>query len=356
MPTQRKDIMISRTLLLILASLILFPMASFGKSSRSCDDRKNAASAKYHACLAKAETLAESKRERKEARCLDVFLGSSERAERNKGCEGGASNDDLALAVEEFNIAILEAAGGTASVPEIVVTECDLEQVELLDFEAWQREDGYWVGEYSFFGADGTANQSSSWPYRYDNYKGFIHLTVEGNSIRQRNVFAYPPQHLELCDGEEGEVKGTGECGLHGNEKIFSADQTASDCKGGLEGPFQSIYGNANTFTEIVGDDRVLYQVIFDSPPFQGNLMQSQLTTLPGNGTRVRTAQGFNVVTGMPSYSSFYRETKVSEEAFYEALAEARAEYNILEVDYCGFDGVTNAESGTDCESHFASE
>ena len=61
MPTQRKDIMISRALLLILATLILFPMASFGKSSRSCDDRKNAASAKYHACLAKAETLAESK-------------------------------------------------------------------------------------------------------------------------------------------------------------------------------------------------------------------------------------------------------------------------------------------------------
>ena len=346
----------NRMLLAALISLLLFPALAEAKNSQSCDNRKSATSAKYHACLARAETAKESRREAKMARCLEVFERSSERAERHRGCEGGASNADLANAVEEFQGAILGAAGGIASVPEIVVEECDLGEVDLLEYEAWQREHGYWIGEYSFYGADGNPNTSASWPYRYDNYQGFISLRVEGNSIVQRNVFVYPPQDLALCTGEEDEVKGSGECGVHGNEKIFSADQSASDCKGGLEGPFVTKFGNAKTYTELVGDDRVLYKVVFDSPPLEGSLMQSQLTTLPGDGTRVRSAQGFNVLTGAPSYSSFYRETKVSEEAFYEALAEARAEYNVQEVDYCGFDGVTNAESGTDCESHFASD
>ena len=51
---------------------------------------------------------------------------------------------------------------------------------------------------------------SSTWPYRYDAYRGYIHLSVEGNCIRQRNVFLYPPQSPELCTGAEDEVKGYG--------------------------------------------------------------------------------------------------------------------------------------------------
>ena len=76
-----------------------------------------------------------------------------------------------------------------------------------------------------------------------------------------------------------------------------------------------------------------------DSPIFQ-----NQLTTLPGNGTRVRTAQGFSFSGSLPSYGSYYRETKfeddvdedgvvikTAKEKFLEKLAEYRELYNVPE-------------------------
>ena len=343
------------TRLLVLCGLLalLAPAAGYADGRDSCPEQKNEAVARYHRCIAEADHPSEAKQDRRMERCLQRFSRSVRRAERREGCSGDVTTDALAASTRDFSEAILDAGSGKAGAPEIVVTECDLEQVRLLDFEPWRREDGYWVGEYSFYGADGAPNVSTSWPYRYDHYRGYIPLSVVGNSIRQRNVFLYPAQHPEQCTGAEGEVKGNGECGVNGNEKVFSADQSASDCQGGLEGLFVTAFGNANTFTQLVGEDRVLYQVVFDSPPFQGNLMQSQLTTLPGDDSRVRTAQGFNVVTGSPSYSSFYRETKVSREEFFEALELTRQLYNIRPEDECGWDGVTNQPSGTDCDTHF---
>ncbi len=97
-------------------------------------------------------------------------------------------------------------------------SSCDLEAVNLLDFEAWQREEGWWVGEYTFLGSDGNPNVSSRWPYRYDHYKGFIHLEVVGNSIKQRNVFLYPPKLAQDCSSDT-DVIGPGICGTNGNEK-----------------------------------------------------------------------------------------------------------------------------------------
>ena len=41
-------------------------------------------------------------------------------------------------------------------------------------FPQWRDEVGYWLGDLSFYGADGTPNKSADWNYRYDNYKGFI--------------------------------------------------------------------------------------------------------------------------------------------------------------------------------------
>ncbi len=239
--------------------------------------------------------------------------------------------------------------------------ECDLGEVDLLDFEVWRREEGYWVGEYSFYGADGDPNQSDSWPYRYDHYKGFIRIAIDGADLAQRNIFTYPPQDSSLCTGEEGDVKGDGACGVNGNENIWVANQTASNCEGSLDGPFATAFGVTDTYTTILGDDTVRYKVVYseNNPPpydelFGGNIMQNQLTTLTPDGVRVRTAQGFNVATGLPSYASFYRETRVTEAEFWVALDAARAEYSIREEDECAWDGVTKGPSGTDCETHFA--
>ncbi|WP_434145482.1 hypothetical protein [Photobacterium leiognathi] len=223
--------------------------------------------------------------------------------------------------------------------------ECDVETVNLLDFVPWQREEGWWVGEYTFLGADGNPNVSASWPYRYDHYRGFIHLEVIGNSIKQRNVFLYPAKAAAECESDQ-DVVGAGVCGDNGNEKVFSANQTASDCEGNLAGPFEAFGMTLSTTTTLIGDDTVLYQVRLPD----GSFTQNQLTTLPPNNTRVRTAQGFFM--GAPTYASYYRERKVTQEEFVQLLEETRQEYNILETDYCGYDS-GGSPSGVTCDEHF---
>ena len=83
-----------------------------------------------------------------------------------------------------------------------------------------------------------------------------------------------------------------------------------------------------------------------------GQLNQNQLTSLPSNGVRVRTAQTFNF-DNTPQAASYYRETRVADQAaFLSALAAIRAAYNILPSDYCGWDQLGNP-SLTNCTAHF---
>lgn len=223
-------------------------------------------------------------------------------------------------------------------------------------YPQWQEEVGYWIGDLSFYQADGTPNESSRWPYRYDNYKGFITGNISDQSYRQRNVFLYPPQTRERC-GETGDsVSGDGVCGVNGNSKTFEADQsdTVGACDGSLSGPFPfpGVPGGfVDTKTTLVGSDNaLLYQV-----SSQGMLIQSQLTTLSGNDRRTRTAQSFNPFNpsspSVPTNASFYRERKVTKEEFYQELTKWLEEYNILDSDMCA-DPSTN-ESGYDvCVAH----
>ena len=106
---------------------------------------------------------------------------------------------------------------------------CDPSTEILADYEVWKREEGYWYGEYTFLGAEGDPYVSSSWNYPYDHYYGFIHIELDGNALKQRNVFIYPPQTAEKCDADDT-TEGEGICGVNGNEKVFGADQSASDC------------------------------------------------------------------------------------------------------------------------------
>ena len=257
---------------------------------------------------------------------------------------GTETTDDSANGVVDAVPPQVEETSGEVGISE--AETCDLEDLELTDFEAWNREAGWWVGEYTLLGADGNPSVSQNWPYRYDHYKGFIHLEVDGNAIKQRNVFLYPPKLSEECIGEDGEVIGDGTCGVNGNEKVFSADQTAVDCRGNLAGPFLAYGMEMSTETTLIGDDTVLYQVRMPD----GSLMQNQLTSLPGNDTRVRTAQGFYM--GNATYASYYRERRVSQMEFFWLLAQARQDYNILEADYCGYDSSGQATEKT-CDEHF---
>ena len=96
-----------------------------------------------------------------------------------------------------------------------------------------------------------------------------------------------------------------------GTEKTFTADQSASDNSGDLSGDYVVFPGfSVPTKTSIIGKDTVIYRV----GNGMGGISQNQLTTLPGNNTRIRTAQGFDPMSGMTSYSSYYRETKFKDD------------------------------------------
>lgn len=136
-------------------------------------------------------------------------------------------------------------------------------------------------------------------------------------------------------------VTGNGTCGVNGNSKRFGADQSGESCDGSIEGVFAGFF---DTFTTLEGkDNAVLYQVFLPEEN-GGNLVQSQLTTMTGSGRRTRSAQGFSA--SIPTYSSFYRERRVTEEEFYEALEETLIEYNILEEDTCTRDRRGNLIDG----------
>lgn len=228
---------------------------------------------------------------------------------------------------------------------------CNISTVNLSNFEVWKREEGYWYGEYTFLGKDGDPYVSSGWNYNYAHYYGFIHLQLNGNSLKQRNVFIYPPQSNQTCSNSNNLTKGRGDCGINGNEKIFAADQQASDCNGNLAGPYPYGAYTLDTYTQTLKDDTVIYTVKLPAN-FGGGFNQNQLTSLPGNGIRVRTAQGFDFA-GKPSYASFYREYKeASRESWIKKLKDIRAKTNILPLDECGFTS-SNTPSGTNCTNHF---
>ncbi len=71
-------------------------------------------------------------------------------------------------------------------------SKCNPEtDVVLSDYQQWEDETGYWIGEYSFYQGDGTPYVSSSWPYPYDSYMGFITGNVSGYVSVVKEVCSY---------------------------------------------------------------------------------------------------------------------------------------------------------------------
>jgi hypothetical protein len=231
---------------------------------------------------------------------------------------------------------------------------CDPSTIRLADYYQWASEVGYWIGEYTFLKDDGTPYTSSSWPYRYDSYKGFITGNVRGNAYRQRNVFVYPPQTQAVCDSYstgDTTVIGSGTCGVNGNTKLFEADQSSTTCDGGnIEGLYAGMFP---TKTTLVGNNALLYQVFYDKA-----IVQSQLTTITEDSSgeanyRTRSAQGFDPMTQRSNSMSYYRERKVSKEVFYEELSHAISAYNVNMEDLCKADpNSTEVGSIEKCINH----
>lgn len=233
----------------------------------------------------------------------------------------------------------------SATVPT-TTTFCNPNCTKLLSRKAWRREQGYWVGNYSLLGADGAPFTSPSWPYGFGAYLGFIRIELDGPCLTQRNIFVYPPISRSKCRARRAagslSVVGNGTCAINGNERVFQAFQTASDCQGNLAGPFFSF----STDTKIIDDERVLYTV----RDANGFISQSQQTIL-GDGWRIRSAVGVSP-DGAASFVSFYRERKVSKAQFFNALQDARRRFNVRTGDLCKWQ-TGNFDSGVTCEQLF---
>ena len=249
------------------------------------------------------------------------------------------------------------------------------------NFKVWKDEQGWWSGDYLFPSNNGLVdykyeeNDPTKGLFDYRNYFGFIRIKLIGTTFKQRNLFIRPPVDLNLYADASGvisiekmksfgyntddifKINKTQELSqedkeyyetiynekkllgqsiyvdrydkndnklsnkpinfMKWTEKIFQAEQSAIDNKGNLYGLYQNRFP---TYTYVFGDNTILYQV-----PFGNNIYQNQLTTLNKPNHRVRTAQGFNPMTGWGSdYASYYREVRLDPSGNYSpALSDA---------------------------------
>ncbi|KAK3289043.1 hypothetical protein CYMTET_3506 [Cymbomonas tetramitiformis] len=328
--------------------------------------------------------------------CYEHFQMGDGTLDGSVTCEdmngGDASRCSSSSALSSPPPSSTNASPSSSAQPSASVTieDCDPSTVNLLDFTQWQEEEGFWWGEYTFLDGAGdpytTGNATvcpddaeycdaqdkvdsgyPTWNFPYDHYWGFIRMKIVDNKLVQRNVFVYPPQDPSTCEQSKNATAGhpsntRGSCGINGNEKVFKADQTASDCMGNLAGPYGSGMTISDTTTTLIGNHSILYAVktpdyaamgVPSYSAYSELYIQNQLTTLPGNGIRVRTAQGFAFGTQQPNSVSYYREYRVADEdAWLEKLQEVRSSANIHSEDMCAFDS-DGAVADPNCYEHF---
>ena len=75
----------------------------------------------------------------------------------------------------------VEPSKGTKS------SSCDPASVRLETSPQWQHEEGFWVGDYSLYGADGKPSTSASWNYPYGELPQPVLVTSE------RCYLPFPP-------------------------------------------------------------------------------------------------------------------------------------------------------------------
>ena len=151
----------------LLLLLVLIPTYAYAsdRSSSTCERVKIRAAGRYAACLARADIAPE----RQVAQCEEEITRRFAKAERRGECTSDLGAADLSSFLTDVQTLVSDSIRHGDPLPQIIEPTCEPSEVNLLDFEAWQREEGYWIGEYTFLGADGAPFVSGSWPYRYDD-------------------------------------------------------------------------------------------------------------------------------------------------------------------------------------------
>ena len=123
-------------ILLLSLSISLFLSMNASAASKSCPELKTQAVGKHHKCITLAQRGGRKGTERRLERCDWRLERNIQNAEKSFGCDGVLGAEEIDDVVNTFSDSIIEAASGRTGVPEIVATECDLDQVDLLDFDS----------------------------------------------------------------------------------------------------------------------------------------------------------------------------------------------------------------------------
>jgi len=349
-------------LLLVIGSLWLAgPAASDDQSDRGdgaaeCGASKIQAAGAYSRCLSRESAEAVEDGSFGDRRCDRTLSRKFRKAERDDQCpvegDAGIIGDFLA----DVQLVVDDAILTGSELPDVIDPLCEPDQVNLLDFEFFQNDDGYWCGDATLLDRDAAPVQSLIFPYPYANYRVFWVNDIQGDRIETRTLALYPPQSQERCDELAAEgvenALGSGVCGVNGAGKIYISEQAASDCSGTLKGVFP--VGSTPLFSEatLVTDRIQTYRQEFVEG---GALLLDGITTVQ-NDALVTNGQIWDPrePPGLPQlYASYYdRMHKCTRAQFLAEIAISSTEYNVPQGETCGIDSA-NMPSGTTCVEFF---
>ena len=321
-----------------------------------CAASKIEAAGRYSRCLSRESAEAVEDGDIENRHCEAKLERRFGKAERRNDCAVEGDAETIGEFLAEVQIAVDDAIVDGAELPDVIEPECNPETVNLLDFEYFQNDSGYWCGDATLLNAGGTPVQSDIFPYPYANYKVFFFNDIEGADLQNRTLAMYPPLSQERCDEldmqEIPNVLGSGVCGENGAGKIYLSDQQASDCSGTLEGVFP--IGSIPLFSEstlLTSQIQTYRQEYVEG----GVLLLDGITTVL-NDALVTNGQIWDPreAPGLPQlYGSYFdRLRKCSRVEFLAEIAIWSNHYNIPAGETCGLDSA-NQPSGTTCAEFF---
>lgn len=327
-----------------------------GSGAAECAARKITAAGSFSRCLARESADGVEDGSFKDRRCDRRLERKFARAERKDECAIEGDVGAIGGFLTEVALVVDDAIITGAELPDVIEPVCEPDQVDLLDFEFFQNDDGYWCGDATLLNRDAAPVQSLIFPYPYANYKVFWWNDIQGGSMVTRTLALYPPQSpqrcVELADLGVESALGSGECGVNGAGKIYISEAAASDCEGTTQGVFP--IGSTPLFSEstLLTDRIQTYRQEFVE---DGALLLDGITTIE-NQALVTNGQIWDPrePPGLAQlYASYFdRMHKCTREQFLGEIAFWSAQYNVPQGETCGIDSA-NMPSGTTCAEFF---
>ena len=340
-------------------TLVAWP--SLGSDDRDdeaaeCAASKIEAAGRYSRCLSRESAEFVEDGEFDDRRCDARLERLFRKAERRNECAVEGDAESVGRFMTHMHVIVDDAIVTGAELPDVIDPDCDPETVDLLDFEYFRNDAGYWCGDATLLNSAGTPVQSDIFPYPYANYKVFFFNDIDGPNLQNRTLAMYPPLSQERCDELAAQgipnALGSGVCGENGAGKIYLSDQQASDCSGTLEGVFP--IGSVPLFSEstLLTDQIQTYRQEYVEG---GVLLLDGITTVQ-NDALVTNGQIWDPreAPGLPQlYGAYYdRLRKCSRAEFLAEIVVWSNQYNIPPGETCGLDSA-NMPSGTTCAEFF---